>query len=261
MQKTIFKISEMDCPSEENLIRLKLNDISEIKNMDFDIPNRILTIYHFTDFDKIENVLAELKFGEKHLETTTIENIEFEEETKQYQLLWTVLIINFAFFLIESTTGFFSKSMGLVADSLDMLADSFVYGISLLAVGGSISKKKNIAKIAGYSQIILAVLGFVEVIRRFVGQEEAPLFSIMIGVSILALIANGFCLFLLQKSKSQDAHMQASMIFTSNDVIINLGVILAGILVYYLESNTPDLIIGTIVFILVLRGAKKILTL
>ena len=83
----------------------------------------------------------------------------------------------------------------------------------------------------------------------------------MIIVSVLALIANGYCLYLLQKSKSEDAHMKASMIFTSNDVIINSGVILAGILVNVLNSNKPDLIIGTIVFVIVLRGAFSILRL
>jgi Co/Zn/Cd efflux system component len=101
----------------------------------------------------------------------------------------------------------------------------------------------------------------VEVIRRFVGQVEIPVFSTMIIVSIFALIANGICLFLLQKNKSSEAHMQASLIFTSNDVIINLGVIIAGILVYFLKSNLPDLIIGTIVFVLVIQGARKILSL
>ena len=55
--------------------------------------------------------------------------------------------------------------------------------------------------------------------------------------------------------------MKASMIFTSNDVIINLGVIIAGILVHYLSSNKPDLIIGTIVFALVIQGAFRILKL
>jgi Co/Zn/Cd efflux system component len=65
---------------------------------------------------------------------------------------------------------------------------------------------------------------------------------------------------LLHKSKSkEEAHMKASMIFTSNDVIINLGVITAGILVIWLNSNKPDLIIGTIVFILVIQGAIRIL--
>ena len=152
--------------------------------------------------------------------------------------------------------------MGLVADSLDMLADSFVYGISLFAIGGTLIKKKRIAKIAGYFQILLATIGFLEVLRRFFGAEKLPDFSTMIIVSIFALIANGICLYILQKSKSKDeAHMKASMIFTSNDVIINTGVIIAGLLVYWLNSNKPDLIIGTIVFVLVIQGALRILNL
>ena len=151
--------------------------------------------------------------------------------------------------------------MGLVADSLDMLADSFVYGLSLFAVGGTVLRKKKIAKLSGYFQIILAALGFSEVIRRFLEVEKLPDFSTMIVVSIFALIANGICLYLLQKSKSKEAHMQASMIFTSNDVIINIGVIIAGVLVNLLNSNKPDLIIGTIVFIIVIQGAVRILKL
>lgn len=55
--------------------------------------------------------------------------------------------------------------------------------------------------------------------------------------------------------------MQASAIFTSNDIIINLGVILAGGLVYYFESKIPDLVIGSVVFIIVFRGATRILRL
>ena len=100
-----------------------------------------------------------------------------------------------------------------------------------------------------------------EVLRRFLGVERMPDFSTMIIVSVFALIANGICLYLLQKSKSKEAHMQASMIFTSNDVVINLGVIIAGVLVNYLDSNKHDLIIGTIVFVLVIQGAIRILKL
>jgi Co/Zn/Cd efflux system component len=158
-------------------------------------------------------------------------------------------------------TGIISKSMGLVADSLDMLADSFVYALSLLAVGGTVLKKKRIAKYAGYFQLTLAIIGVVEVVRRFLGYEALPVFSTMIIVSIFALLANGICLYLLQKSKSNEAHMRATMIFTSNDVIINLGVIIAGVLVHWLNSGLPDLIIGIIVFALVIQGAFRILKL
>lgn len=262
MNKTIFEITKMDCPSEENLIRMKLDGISGIANLDFDIPNRKLTVFHSGQIDLIEKSILELNLGGKKISTELTEQTDFKEAANQKKLLWIVLGINFAFFLIEMTTGLISKSMGLVADSLDMLADSFVYGISLVAVGGTLTRKKRIAKLAGYFQITLAILGFAEVLRRFYGEEKLPDFSTMIIVSFFALIANGICLNLLQKSKSkEEAHLKASMIFTSNDVIINLGVIAAGVLVNWLKSDMPDLIIGTIVFGLVIQGAIRILKL
>lgn len=262
MQKTIFLISKMDCPSEENLIRMKLEGLEEIHHLDFDIAKRTLTVFHKGSSEKIESSINELNLGGKMQSTEETSINEFEEDSKQRKLLWTVLAINFAFFVIEISTGLLSRSMGLVADSLDMLADAFVYGISLIAVGGSVLRKKRIAKVAGYFQITLALIGFIEVLRRFFGAEQLPDFTTMIYISVLALIANSVCLYLLQKSKSkEEAHMKASMIFTSNDVVINLGVIAAGLLVMWLNSNLPDLIIGTLVFVLVIQGALRILKL
>lgn len=261
MQKTVFEIRKMDCPSEENLIRLKLSSIDNVANLDFDIPSRRLTVHHTGKLNLIESAISELNLGGKVISSAYSDQTTFIEETNQRKVLWNVLIINFAFFIIEIITGLFSNSMGLVADSLDMLADAFVYGISLYAVGGSVSRKKNIAKLAGYFQIILALIGFVEVLRRFLGTKELPGFQTMIIISIFALIANSICLYLLQKSKSKEAHMRASMIFTSNDVIINLGVISAGVLVLLLNSGIPDLVIGSIVFVLVVIGAIRILKL
>lgn len=262
MEKTIFEISKMDCPSEEALIRMKLDGISDIKKMSFDIPQRSLTIIHSGSIDEIEKSILELNLGGRKISTEETELQEFEKEKSQRRVLWIVLLINFAFFLIEMATGLFSRSMGLVADSLDMLADSFVYGISLFAVGGTVLRKKRVAKLAGIFQLILAATGFAEVLRRFLGAEIMPDYATMIYVSIAALLANGLCLYLLQKSKSkEEAHMKASLIFTSNDIIIYLGVISAGLLVNWLNSGTPDLIIGTIVFLLVIQGALRILKL
>ncbi len=98
-------------------------------------------------------------------------------------------------------------------------------------------------------------------IRRFLGQENMPDFHMMVIISLLALAGNASCLYLLRKSKSREAHMKASMIFTSTDVIVNLGVIVAGGLVYLTASKLPDLTVGTVVFILVGVGAYRILQL
>lgn len=252
----------MDCPSEESLIRMKLEGLSTIKSLAFDIENRKLTVFHSEENEEIEKYLKELNLGAELQEIIIAQKDELKDDSSvQSKLLWTVLIINFVFFTIEITTGFISKSMGLVADSLDMLADALVYGLSLWAVGSTVIRKKKVARLSGYFQLALALLGLSEVIRRFISFEEVPDFQTMIIVSTLALVANSVCLYLLQKSKSKEAHMKATMIFTTNDIIINTGVILAGILVLLTQSKYPDLIIGAIVFLIVVRGAFRILKL
>ena len=261
MKKSTFIVSQMDCPSEEQMIRMKLETFEQIKYLDFDIPNRKLEVYHHGAVDVINSSISELKLGDKFKGSEEAEVPIGDDETKQKNILWWVLGINFGFFLIEITTGWISSSMGLIADSLDMLADSIVYALSLFAVGGAVSRKKKVAKFSEYFQIFLATLGFVEVLRRFFMSSETPLFQWMIIISSLALAGNLISLWLINKAKSKEAHMQASAIFTSNDIIVNGGVILAGILVYFLESKWPDLIIGGIVFTFVMRGAIKILKL
>lgn len=252
----------MDCPSEEQIIRMKLDGLPEIKHLNFDIPNRKLEVIHTGEVELFIEQIHSLNLGSRLLSSVVTGETEFKyQDAHQRKILWWVLIINFSFFIIEMVYGWLSKSMGLIADSLDMLADSIVYGLSLLAVGAALSRKKQVAKLSGYFQAFLAILGLIEVLRRFFGFEGMPIFQNMIIVSFLALIANSISLYLIQKTRSDEAHMKASAIFTSNDIIINIGVIVAGILVYLTSSKYPDLIIGTIIFGIVIRGAIRILNL
>lgn len=241
---------------------MKLEGFDNITSLHFDIPQRMLQVYHTGSHNTISAALDSLQLAAKLVGSESVSDNEVTDtHSSERRALWQVLGINFLFFALEILTGFIAGSMGLVADSLDMLADSIVYALSLFAVGGTILRKKRIAAAAGYFQLTLAILGFVEVLRRFFGQGEVPDFHLMIMVSVLALIGNAVCLWLLQKTRSTEAHMQASMIFTSNDIIVNLGVIVAGVIVYLTSSKLPDLTIGTIVFVLVGRGAYRVLKL
>jgi Co/Zn/Cd efflux system component len=252
----------MDCPAEEQLVRIKLDDFKNIKSLNFDLSNRILTVYHQGDHEQIFQKLESLRLDTSLIGSTAIDTVaDSSGHNRERILLWQVLSINFFFFILEIVAGFIANSMGLVADSLDMLADSVVYGLALFAVGGTITRKKNVTKLSGLFQLTLTFFGFAEVLRRFLGLEPVPAYEVMIVISVLALIGNTVSLLLLQKSKSREAHMQASMIFTSNDVIANLGVIIAGVLVYLMDTKYPDLIIGIIVFAAVGRGAIRILQL
>ncbi len=91
------------------------------------------------------------------------------------------------------------------------------------------------------------------------GFGESPDAGTMIIVATLALVANVVCLLLLRRGDRSEVHMQASYIFTSNDIVVNGGVILAGVMVYFTQSRLPDLVIGAIVFTVVLSGAVRIL--
>lgn len=261
MKKTTINIQQMDCPSEEQLIRIKLEGFENIASLNFDIPNRKLDVYHTGAYEPIFAEVDSLQLDASLVESNETDDIASpnQDESLERKLLWQVLAINFFFFGLESLMGLLANSMGLVADSLDMLADSIVYGLALFAIGGTLVMKKKVAKTSGYFQLVLAVFGIAEVIRRFLGFGEVPTFQLMIGISFLALIGNALSLYLLQKSKSDEAHMQASMIFTSNDVVVNIGVILAGVLVFMTNSKLPDLVVGSIVFVIVARGAWRIL--
>lgn len=172
--------------------------------------------------------------------------------------LWLILWLNAMMFVIELVAGWLVQSTGLVADSLDMLADAGVYAISLYAIGKSAQLKVRAATISGIAQIVLACLVISDVTRRFVfGSEPAGLWIVAVG--FLALLVNISCFALINRHRDSGVHMRASWIFSKNDVIANLGVMLAGALVWVSGSRYPDLIIGFVIAFVVMRGGFQIL--
>lgn len=261
-RRSKFLIADMDCPSEEQMIRTALADSDAILRLDFDIPQRGLTVWHGGDATPILSRLESLNLGAKLVTSEEAPADEAGEGTErdQSRVLRWVLGINAAMFVVELVAGWLAESTGLLADSLDMLADACVYGIALWAVGRATSFQLTAARISGWLQLILALGVLTEVARRaFTGSAPEP--SMIMGIAAVALAANVACMWGLSRHRSGGAHMQASWIFTTNDVIANVGVILAGGLVSWTSSAIPDLVIGALIGLIVLRGAMRILKL
>jgi Co/Zn/Cd efflux system component len=183
--------------------------------------------------------------------------IEIKDQEQKAVLYW-LLGINAVMFIIEMSVGLLADSTALIADSLDMLADAVVYGVGIYAVGKTIVHKANAAKVSGYFQLALGLLILFDIARRATF-GSGPESMLMMGMGGVALIANVICLAIIRKQKNGEVHMRASWIFSANDVIANIGVILAGVVVYLFDTRWPDLVIGFIVSIVVLRGAVLIL--
>ncbi|WP_442908971.1 cation transporter [Halopseudomonas sp.] len=264
---SVFAVPKMDCPSEERMIRLALNSFHNIRALSFDLSNRRLTVVHDGEVEPITAKLRTLGLGASLQKTSTADSgavtAAISSATSNAQesgtLRW-LLGINAIMFLAEMTVGLIAQSAGLIADSLDMFADAAVYGLALYAVGRSLRLQTRAAHVAGVLQLVLALGVLMEVGRRFLFGSE-PESLVMMIVGFIALIANTVCLLLIFKHREGGVHMKASWIFSANDVLINLGVITAGALVAWTGSSYPDLIIGTIVGLIVLNGARRILAL
>lgn len=253
----------MDCAAEEHMVRDALEDVRAVRKLDFDLAARRLGVYHDADAGPIAARLEKLGLGAKLEASQAVQEpvaTSGDDDRLERRTLQILLGINATMFLAEQIAGWMASSAGLLADSLDMLADASVYGIALYAVGRSKDLKRRAGHISGWLQVALAAGAFAEVVRRFVyGSEPEP--GYMIAVALVALAANVACIALISRHRQGGVHMRASWIFSTNDVIANVGVIVAGALVAWTGSRIPDLAIGAVIAAVVASGAVRILRL
>jgi Co/Zn/Cd efflux system component len=266
LRRSVFRVPKMDCPAEETLVRTALDGAEGVRTLDFDLPGRSLTVWHAGEAEAVLKRLERLHLGarlersEEGEEPTAPRPLGPAADAAEARTLWTVLAINAAMFVVEGVAGWIAESTGLLADGLDMLADALVYGAALYAVGRDPALKRRAARLCGVLQVVLSLTALAEVLRRaFFGSDPAP--PLMVAVSILALAANVTSLWLVARHREGGVHMKATYICTTNDVLANLGVIAAGGLVAWTGSAIPDLLIGTTIAGVVLRGALRILRL
>lgn len=244
------------------MIRLCLSDLST-NFMRFDLPGRNLVIGHAGDVRHVIERLKPLGYGAELLESRPLhdgEAVPVADDVAEAKVLWLLLGVNALMFAVEMVAGWWAGSAGLISDAADMFADAAVYGVAIYAVNRDSRQKLLAAKTSGLLQLLLAVTALSETSRRvFMGGSPEEL--TMVGMSLLALAANVWCLSLISRHRDKGVHMQASYIFSANDVLANLGVILAGVLVAWLDSPLPDWIIGFAIGVMLLVGSVRILRL
>ena len=261
--RSVFRIPGMDCPSEEQMIRMRLA-AAPVAAMVFDLPGRSLVVDHTGDPAALVALLEPLGYGTALQESNVLSAgqtpLAAPDSDAEAKVLWILLAINAAMSVIEIFAGWWANSAGLLSDAADMLADAGVYGVALYAVGRTAVHKRTAAHLSGLLQLALALGVLTETGRRII-TGSTPEGIAMIGISLLALAANIACLALLSRYRDRGVHMRASYIFSANDVLANLGVIVAGVLVGWMNSPWPDWVIGFGIGVMVLIGSIRILRL
>lgn len=179
-------------------------------------------------------------------------------EPKQKNILLIVFLINLVMFFVEFISGYTGKSNALLGDSLDMLGDAFVYGLSFYVVSKGHSARVKVALLKG---IIMSGMAFgimLDAYGKF-SLGVLPQVPAMVSVSLLAALANITCVVLLFRHRGDDINMRSTWLCSRNDVISNLSVLLAGFLVHKTGSSMPDILIGICISLLVLKSGVSII--
>jgi cation diffusion facilitator family transporter len=177
---------------------------------------------------------------------------------RQKGVLQLVLAINAAMFAVEGIAGLFAHSTALLADSLDMLGDAFVYGLSLYALHRSAGWRAGAALTKG---LIMAAFGIGVVIEAVLklAAGVVPEGSLMGMFGLLAMAANVSCLILLMRHRSDDLNMRSTWVCSRNDVMANGGVLLAAGGVAITGTAWPDILIGLLIAGLFLSSAWDVM--
>lgn len=173
--------------------------------------------------------------------------------------LWIVVVLNLGFGVLEVIGGFIARSQALKADALDFIGDGSITLVGLLALGWAKPTRTRVALVQGW---FLAVLG-VGVIAMAIWRTfnaVPPEADLMGGIGIAALAVNiAAALALMRFRKTDDANARAIWLFSRNDALANVAVIIAAGLVAWFSSAWPDLIVASIIALLFLHSAGDII--
>lgn len=157
--------------------------------------------------------------------------------------LYAVIAINAVMFAVEMTAGIASGSMALRADSLDFLADTVTYAISLWVIGKSLRTRAAAALAKGVSLGLMGawVLGST-VYQVFVA--GVPDETVMGVVGVLAFAANVASVLILMRWRDGDANVRSVWLCSRNDAIGNVFVVMAALGVWGTATGWPDLAVA-----------------
>lgn len=171
--------------------------------------------------------------------------------------LWVVVVLNLGYGIIEAAAGLISDSQALQADALDFVGDGAISFMGLLALRWSARRRATVALAQG---LFLGALGLGVVgttIYRVVLQQQ-PEAELMGVFGAVALAVNLAAAAALIPHRSGDASARAIWLFSRNDALGNLAIVIAAGLVAWTASPWPDLLVAFVIAALFLQSAQSI---
>ncbi len=177
---------------------------------------------------------------------------------KQRGTLKVVLSVNAVMFIVIAAAAFYGKSTALLSDSLDNLGDALTYSLSLYAVSQGSMAKAKVTLFKGALIFLCACVVLAQIIQKLM-VPVLPSYEVMGIFSLMGLVANSLCLFLLWKHRNEDINMSSVWEYSRNDIASNLSVFIAAGAVWFFESGWADITVASCLVLLLLSSSVRVL--
>ena len=264
-----YRVTGMDCPSCASKIESATRAVDGVEDVKVSIASQIMTL-RLTDAAPLADVelkVTGLGYQLDRLDTPrrAEDGADDDELSKDLshitpaykRALWIVVLLNLGYGVIEIVGGLIAGSQSLKADALDFLGDGLITLLGLLAIGWPLVWRARAALIQGLflgalGVGVLAATGYRVLVLN---QPSAELMGIF---GAIALAVNVAAAVVLIPHRHGDANVRAVWLFSRNDAIGNVAVVLAAGLVWWTGTPWPDLVVAIVIAALFLQSAQSI---
>lgn len=264
-----YRVAGMDCRSCGEEIERAVSQVAGVEDVKVSIASQLMTI-RIADSSRrlpeVEQVVAGLGYQLARAVSASARATGGDDDlpddlahiSPEYRrALWIVVALNVSFGVVQVVAGFIAGSQALKADALDFLGDGTITFLGLLAMRWSLAWRARSALLQG---VFLGGLGAgvlaTTIYRVFVlNQPDAEVMGIFGAV---ALVVNVAAALVLIPHRTGDANARAVWLFSRNDAIGNLAVVIAAGLVAWTRTAWPDLVVALLIASLFLQSAWSI---
>ena len=261
-----YRVTGMDCPDCVAKIEKTARKVPGIEDVRVSLTSQVMTLRlrdGAAPLPDVEQAVTGIGYRLARIDTPASGDdddlpADLSHITPSYKrALWIVILLNVGYGLIEIVGGFISDSQALKADALDFVGDGAISFLGLLAIAWRPIWRARSALIQGLFLGALGIGVLATTVYRVIvqGVPEAELMGLF---GIVAVVVNVAAALVLMPHRSGDANMRAVWLFSRNDAIGNLAVVVAAVIVALTDSPWPDLVVAFVISGLFLHSAWNI---
>ncbi len=256
-QKLRYRVIGMDCAHDAREIEEAARHSGAVSDVRVSVSSQIMTL-QLAPEGSTESITQAVNAVGYQLEPIAGGSTPAHANPAYRRALWIVILLNVGYGVIEMAGGFLSDSQALKADALDFFGDGLITLLGVIALGWGLAWRSRSALIQG---VFLGILGISVVVNTIMRLAEGyvPEAGLMGAFAIVALIINVASTIVLLPHRSGDANVKAVWMFSRNDALGNIAVIIAAVIVGRIGAAWPDIVVAFVIAALFLQSSWVII--